>query len=106
MTSDELHPRVRLLLSVQRALLGAVPPSLRLVTCDLVSSEIRLCFVLDGPIRPEEEDRIRDAATEVIADFPAPYTIDDRVIRVDFPNPLDDYPHELRVYERMEPSSA
>lgn len=62
-------------------------------------------FVFDGPIGTDDEESARMAATEVIALFPSPWTLDDQILRRDYPAELEDYPFELRVYERKERSS-
>lgn len=78
----------RLLLSVQRALLGAVSPNLRAVTCGWEGVEIKLRFVFDGEIAEEELEDARIVGTEVIADFPAPWTISEDIARLDYPRGL------------------
>lgn len=46
--------RAKLLLSVQRALLDAVPQTLRAVTCDWEGTEIKLRFLSHGEISEED----------------------------------------------------
>jgi hypothetical protein len=94
--------RSSLLLSVQRALLGAVPPSLRAVTCDWVGTEIRLRFVFDGPIDPDDHEGAQIAGTEVIADFSSPWTIDEEIVRLDYPADLNEEALPHWVYLRKE----
>ena len=48
---DELL-RTELLLSLQRALVGAVPASLRAVTCDWGETKVTLRYIFDGPVDP------------------------------------------------------
>ena len=80
--------RISLLLSLQRALLDAVPPSLRSVTCDWERTEIRLQFLFDGEISEDDEETARIAGTEVIADFPSPWTMAEEIERYDYPADL------------------
>jgi hypothetical protein len=62
-------------LSVQRALVGAVTENLAALTAGLAGLEIRIIATFFTA--PSENDReyVECAATEVIADFPSPYTI-------------------------------
>ncbi len=83
--------RSSVLLSVQRALLGAVPSGLRGVACGWNETQITLRFIFDGPIDPDREQDMNVVGTEVIADFDAPATIDEQVIRVDSPKSLSGY---------------
>ena len=89
--------RISLLLSLQRALLDAVPPSLRSVTCDWERTEIRLQFLFDGEISEDDEETARIAGTEVIADFPSPWTE-----RYDYPADLRRRALPLWAYARKE----
>ena len=77
--------RTSLLLSVQRALLGAVPPGLRAVTCGWVGTQITLRFVFDGEISEANTEDAQIVGSEVIADFPAPWTISEDIVRLDHP---------------------
>jgi hypothetical protein len=81
--------RGALLLSVQRALLGAVSPTLRGVTVGWQGQVIRLRFYTDGPISSEDREALSVVGAEVIADFPAPWAIDEEVIREDAPEPME-----------------
>jgi hypothetical protein len=62
--------RTTLLLSVQRALLGAVSARVRAVTCDRKEAEIKLQFLFDGDIdeadrRPREPLEARSSPTSL-----------------------------------------
>lgn len=94
--------RSDVLLSVQRALLGEVPSSLRGVACGWNDKLITLRFIFDGPINPNEEQNMYAAGSEVIADFHAPATIDEQVIRVDSPKSLSGYALQAWAYIRKE----
>ncbi|PWJ89764.1 MULTISPECIES: hypothetical protein [Mesorhizobium] len=94
--------RATLLLSVQRALLGAVPHNLRAVTCGWEGTEIKLRFVFDGEIAEETYDDARIAGTEVVADFPAPWTISEDIVRLDHPDSIRPGALALWAYRRKE----
>jgi hypothetical protein len=80
---NDLSFRASLLLSVQRALLGEVSPALRGVTVGWHDHVIQLRSYFDGPISDEDRESLSCVATEVIADFPEPWTIEEEVIRRD-----------------------
>ena len=74
---DAIPDRSQLLLSLQRALLGAVHSQLRQASIELDPSSqlVRVRFEYDGPPDPAVKES-SGAATEVIADFPAPWDLD------------------------------
>ena len=80
--------RCLLLLSVQRALLGAVPAHLRQVSCGWNGEWLGLRFIFDGPIGGEATDAAQIVSTEVIADFPDGWMIEETIERMDYPEPL------------------
>ena len=75
---DAIPDRSQLLLSLQRALLGAVHTQLRQASIELDpgSQLVRVRFEYDGPPDPAVKERCSGAATELIADFPAPWDLD------------------------------
>jgi hypothetical protein len=91
-----------ILLSVQRALLGAVPHNLRAVTCNWVGTEIKLRFVFDGEIDEENYESAGIVGTEVVADFPSPWTISEEIVRLDYPASLCAAALLLWAYRRKE----
>ncbi len=102
---DYAEIRVRLLLSVQRALLGIVPASLREVACGWDCTEVKLRFVFDGEIDPDDYEAAQIVGTEVIADFSEPWTIAEEIVRIDYPTDLRDiWPagNMVRAYLRKE----
>jgi hypothetical protein len=106
---DPIQIRMRLLLSVQRALLGAVPATLREVSCGWAGTEIKLRFVFDGEIDPDDYEGAQIAGTEVIADFSAPWTVVEEIVRVDYPTDLYKSRTDgifLLAYERKERSRS
>src|SRR5262249_15827690 len=67
----EIEGRIHVLLSVQRALLGEVPPALRGVTVGWDASSINIVCYFDGEISEEDQASMSCVETEVIADsFP------------------------------------
>jgi hypothetical protein len=97
--------RLRLLVSAQRALLFAVPPSLRAVTCGWQGTELKLSFIFDGPISEDDEESAQIVGTEVIADFPSPWTISEQIERLDHPADLRPSALPLWVFARKEKTS-
>jgi hypothetical protein len=91
--------RAELLLSLQRALVGSVPASLRAVTCDWAEASITLRYVFDGPISPDDEDSIRAVGAEVVSDFPPDVALVEQIVRADHPAGLT--PHFLRAWAYM-----
>jgi hypothetical protein len=63
------------MVSIQRALLGAVGDDLIAVTCGLAGTEIRINAYFSSQPSEESVEEIASVATEVIADFSEPYTI-------------------------------
>ncbi|WP_206522897.1 hypothetical protein [Mesorhizobium sp. M7A.F.Ca.US.006.01.1.1] len=57
---------------MQRALLGAVSPRLRAVTCGWEGFEITLRLVFDGEVVDQDFEDAGIVAADVAADFPAP----------------------------------
>jgi hypothetical protein len=102
MGDDLLHSPGYLLLSVQRALLGAVSPALRAVTAETRATEVRLRFVFDGPIDEGDLEAARIAGTEVIADYPSPWIINDEMVRLDHPADVREGALQHWVYLRKE----
>ncbi|MET3758169.1 hypothetical protein [Rhizobium binae] len=64
-----LDREIRLRLSVQRALLGAVSSALAAVTCGWNGKEIVLEFLVDSDFNDEDRERMEVVASEVVADF-------------------------------------
>lgn len=79
--------RVILLLSIQRALLGTVIPSLRMVTAEGNEEEIHLIFYYHGVITEEERELFEVAASEVIASFSS-QKLELEIIRKDYPEKM------------------
>nr|WP_218131196.1 hypothetical protein [Pseudomonas benzenivorans] len=103
---SDLPLRVSLMLSTQRALLGAVHPQLRQVSIDADETKklISLRFEYDGKPQEEAQESCSCAATEVIADFSAPWDIFEEHISV--PMPLELVPLRYIAYLRAEPKTG
>lgn len=94
--------RTRLLVSAQRALLFAVPPTLRAVTCGWQGTEVKLRFIFDGPISDDDQEGAQMIGAEVVADFPSPWTIAEEIERLDHPADLRSGTLPLWIYARKE----
>jgi hypothetical protein len=79
MTNDEL---ISLKLSIQRALLGEVTNRLVSVTCGLSERQIMIRAYVSGIVTEEDIERIQCVGTEVIADFPEGYMIEESCLSV------------------------
>jgi hypothetical protein len=92
-----------LLLSLQRALLGEVHPQLRQASIEAESVErcIRLRFEYDGAPSEIAKESCSCAATEVIADFPIDWSLDEQHVSVLTPSDLSPLRHI--AYRRAEP---
>ena len=100
---DSIPDRSQLPQTLQRALLGAVHPQLRQASIELDSNSqlVRVRFEYDGPPDPAVKESCSGAATEVIADFPAPWDLDVQHHVVPYPKRLTGL--EYVAYRRAEP---
>ena len=73
-------------LSVQRALLGAVSPNLYGACADLRDDLVVLTWYVAAFMPADEREDLQAAATEVIADYPEGYDIDERFVEVADPS--------------------
>jgi len=69
MTSSDM--RVRVLLSVQRALLGHIGIAVRAIVCRRAKDKVHVRTVFDGEIKDDDAEAMSEAETEVLADFPS-----------------------------------
>jgi hypothetical protein len=99
---DAIPDRSQLQLSLQRALLGAVHSQLRQASIELDPGAqlVRVRFEYDGPPDPAVKESCSGAATEVIADFPAPWDLDVEHRVVPYPERLAGLKHV--AYRRAE----
>lgn len=81
------YDRIKLLLSIQRALLGTVTPNLRMVTGEGDNRETRLIFYYDGETSEEINELAEVAATEIISSF-SNTTLDFKILRLDAPQKM------------------
>jgi hypothetical protein len=100
--TDDQRERITLLLSFQRALLGAVHQELRQasIEADRLAHRILVRFEYDGAPREKAVESGQIATTEVIAEFSAPWTIHEEHLEVAFPARLT--PLKLVAYRRAE----
>jgi hypothetical protein len=94
--------RESLVLSLNRGLWGEVHPQLRQasIESDETAQVIRIRFEYDGDPSEEVRESCSSAATECIADFPAPWQLDEEHVPRPFPEPLIPLLHV--VYLRAE----
>jgi hypothetical protein len=97
---------ISLRLSAQRALWGAIPPSLRAVSVGIDDQRVYFRCIFDGVSSEDEPKLLLCAATEIIADFPAPYTIETELLHIAYPNPMTHLESLifLRFEEPVQPS--
>lgn len=92
-----------LLLSVQKALLGAITPQVRGVSCMIDESHIHIRVVFDGIIDECDEESMNEVETEVMADFPN-NIVHLECMQVNTPQSLNPYMLKWWVYYRKESS--
>src|SRR5580658_110589 len=99
---DAIPDRSQLLLSLQRALSAAVHAQLRQASIELdpASQLVHVRFEYDGPPDPSVKESCSSAATELIADFPAPWDLDVQHRVVPYPRRLTGLEHV--AYRRAE----
>lgn len=97
----DLSLRTRILLSAQRALLGEVPPSLRMAALDWDENRIYLRCYFDGPVSEEDRESMESVTTEMIADSFPELNVELRVIRLDAPSRVE-RPARAVAYLRRE----
>jgi hypothetical protein len=99
---SETGSREMLLLSLQRALLGEAHAQLRQasIEADVSSFLVRVRFEYDGEPSEAARESCSCAATEVIADFPGPWQLDEQHASVPMPQRLSPLAHV--AYHRAE----
>jgi hypothetical protein len=80
-TAEQTELATTLRLSVQRALLGSVPATLRAVSVAVSDRCIHFRCCFDGPASDDDKELLSQAATEIIADFSEPWTISETLFR-------------------------
>src|SRR3569833_4086377 len=91
-----------LLLSAQRALLGAIFPELRLIKVKRAGSTIFFTAVADRPLSEAAMEALSIAATVIIADFPDSSRISEQLFVTEAELPKEDVLQEGWVYQRAE----
>jgi hypothetical protein len=101
--ADDTSIRIRL--SAQRALLGQVSASLRAVSVDADAGTVYYRCIFDAPPLEDERELLSVAASEIIADFPAPYVIEEEYLYVPEPGRMEHlkYVVFLRYEKPIEP---
>ena len=100
MTSTDM--RARVLLSLQRALVGHIGTAVRAIMCRWTEDEIHVRTVFDGEINDDDTEEIAEAETEVIADFPSQVAVFFKLERLDYPALIEHEIDEVAVFRRME----
>ncbi|HKP24275.1 MAG TPA: hypothetical protein VJV39_10440 [Dongiaceae bacterium] len=93
--------RIRLLLSIQRALLGEVTPNIRAVTSQIDKQTILLRWIIDGEISDDFRLDLHAVGAEVVADF-ATHRIAEEFIRCDASHAMDELYLDDVAYARKE----
>ena len=79
-----------LLSSLQRALLGQIPSKLRQASAEVGTGQtVCIRFEYDGEPSDDDREFCSVAATEVIADFPAPWELDEQHLANPVPGALN-----------------
>ena len=91
-------------MSAQRALLGQIPALLRAASVDVdkSNSKVFLRCIFDGKPTEDDWELLSVPATEIIADFSAPFTIEEEYLETKYPNEMKHLKH--LVYLRHEES--
>jgi hypothetical protein len=69
MANEDTSFRPRIMLSVQRALLGSITCNLRGVAAEWNDKEIRIICYFHGPLSEDDREEMSCVHTEVVADF-------------------------------------
>jgi hypothetical protein len=93
---------VPIMLSANRALLGAVFPQLRAVLVSAWGNKWRVRFYVDGEITRDEHETLSIAATEIVSDMPHDLKWEETIERLDYPTAIPSSPEFTWVYERKE----
>jgi hypothetical protein len=80
--------RARVLLSMQRALLGEVFPSLRAVWVEWSEREIRIRWIVDQEVSGADRESISSVEAEVQADFDADVFVGSETLERRAPEPI------------------
>ena len=106
MTDKDLAPhsrRISILLAIQRALLGAIGPSLRGVTVGWSENEIEVRCLFHGALLDADQDAMNEVETHLWGDFPE-NSIRFSLEVYDEPLRLEDRALKAWAYCRREPA--
>lgn len=100
---ESTESRWNLMFSLVRGLWGEVHPALRQasIEADETAQIVRIRFEYDGEPPEAARESGSCVATEVLADFPPPWDLDEQHVAVPFPQRLSHLRH--LVYRRWEP---
>lgn len=101
---EENDLRVAVLLTMQAALLGAIGPDVRKISCRWNASEVKVRAVFDGPISEDDAEFMSVVETEMMANFPN-HDISLVCERHDAPQPIPRCDDERAVFARQEAST-
>lgn len=76
------EPRSTIMLSIQRALLGQITSRLFSMTCGMKGKNIQIRAYVSGEVTQEDIERVQIIGTEVIADFPEGYSIEESCLPI------------------------
>ena len=99
MTDNEL--RIKVLLSLQVALLGEITHNIRGITCVWNISLITIHCYFQGEINADDKESMECVETEIIADF-TEHEVNLECKRLDLPKPLNPHTLSAWVYRRRE----
>lgn len=88
-------------LSAQRALLGHIPPSLRMATISIVNDDIIWECIFDKEVTEGDMELLSIAGTEILSDNNPPFDIKEIFKVVPFPE-KQPREYDYKVYERYE----
>jgi hypothetical protein len=91
---------ISLRLSGQRALLGQVTQNLRAVSVEVHSDTLIFQAVFDNDFSESDRELLSMAATEMLADCPSHFKIEERYIKLADPEAINNLEHLL--FERYE----
>jgi hypothetical protein len=100
--ANEIELRQRVLLSMQRALLGEVTPDLRGVTAGWDTTRLDAIFVYDGVVTELVTEAVAVIETQVIADFFPELAVRFVAVRSPVPSDLNHFARRAWVYRRRE----
>jgi hypothetical protein len=99
MTTPDL--RVRVLLTMQLALLGLIKPNVRAIACSWNTKHIFIHAIFDGEISDADRELMDELEAEVISHFPD-VAVFVECVRLDMPERLMISSNEVCVYRRSE----